>query len=301
MKLMVTVCAFLLLTCAPVFAQQQADLEFNILVENLVEKKEGPRVMFDEAHHNFHTTEGRYKPFVDLMMNDGYRVIRNRQSFSKSRLESYKILVIANALGAEEDDDAGADDSALNDDEITAVHDWVKNGGSLLLIADHAPFGGAAAALANRFGVDMSKGYTFDTENSVTGSPTQLIFSRENKLLGSHPITEGRNEDERIKLVRSFTGQSLKGPEGSAGILNLANTATDRPAYQSETSASAAGRTQAVAFKFGKGRVLVQGEAAMLSAQVAGADNHPMGMNVPGNDNRQYALNLMHWLSGILK
>jgi hypothetical protein len=26
-----------------------------------------------------------------------------------------------------------------------------------------------------------------------------------------------------------------------------------------------------------------------------------MGMNVPGNDNKQYALNLMHWLSGILK
>jgi len=301
MKFPLFVCAFLLLTCAPVVAQQQPDPEFNTSVENPAYKREGPRVMFDEAHHNFHTTEGRYKPFVDLMMNDGYRVIRNRQSFSKTRLESYKILVIANALGAEEDDDKGADDSAFNDDEITAVHDWVRSGGSLLLIADHAPFGGAAATLANRFGVDMSKGYTFDPENSAAGLPTQLIFSRENKLLGSHPITEGRNEKERINLVRSFTGQSLKGPEGSAGILVLANTAFDRPTFAAETSASAAGRTQAVAFKFGKGRVVVQGEAAMLSAQIAGADKHPMGMNVPGNDNRQYALNLMHWLSGILK
>jgi hypothetical protein len=26
-----------------------------------------------------------------------------------------------------------------------------------------------------------------------------------------------------------------------------------------------------------------------------------MGMNVPGNDNKQYALNVMHWLSGLLK
>ncbi len=301
MKLLAIFCTLLLLTGAPVVAQQIADPEFDTSVENPAYKKDGPRVMFDEAHHNFHTTEGRYKPFVDLMMNDGYRVIRNRQSFSKARLETYKILVIANALGAEEDDDAGAGESAFNDDEITAVHDWVKNGGSLLLIADHAPFGGAAAALATRFGVDMSKGYTFDPENSVNGSPTQLIFSRDNKLLGSHPITEGRNENERIKLVRSFTGQSLKGPEGSAGILALANTAFDRPTYSAETTTPAVGRTQAVAFKFGKGRVLIQGEAAMLSAQIAGADNHPMGMNVPGNDNRQYALNLMHWLSGILK
>ena len=299
MKLFVL--ALLLLICPLAVAQQEPDPEFNTSVENPAYKKEGPRVMFDEAHHNFHTTEGRYKPFVDLMMNDGYRVIRNRQSFSKQRLDSYKILVIANALGAEEDDDAGADASAFNDDEITAVHDWVKDGGALLLIANHAPFGGAAAALATKFGVDMSKGYTFDQKNSVADSPTQLIFSRENKLLGSHPITEGRNENERIKIVRSFTGQSLKGPDGSAGILNLASTATDRPTYASETSTSAAGRTQAVAFKFGKGRVVVQGEAAMLSAQIAGADKSPMGMNVPGNDNRQYALNLMHWLSGILK
>ncbi|HEV8426884.1 MAG TPA: DUF4350 domain-containing protein [Pyrinomonadaceae bacterium] len=300
MKPLVLICA-LLLACITAVSQQFADPEFNTSVENPVYKKDGPRVMFDEAHHNFHTTEGRYKPFVDVLMNDGYRVIRNRQSFSKTRLDSFKILVIANALGAEEDDDEGADKSAFNDDEIEAVHDWVKSGGALLLIADHAPFGGAAAALAKRFGVEMSMGYTFDQENAVAGSPTQLIFSHENKLLGSHSIIEGRNENERIKLLRSFTGQSLKGPEGSTSILSLANSATDRPNYASETSVSAAGRSQAVAFKFGKGRVLVQGEAAMLSAQISGADKHPMGMNVPGNDNKQYVLNLMHWLSGILK
>jgi hypothetical protein len=39
----------------------------------------------------------------------------------------------------------------------------------------------------------------------------------------------------------------------------------------------------------------------MLSAQVAGPNRTPMGMNVPGNDNRQLALNIMHWLSGVLK
>jgi hypothetical protein len=291
----------LALLISPVFAQQVADVEFNTSVENPAYKREGPRVMFDEAHHNFHTTDGRYKPFVDLVSNDGYRVIRNRQSFSKSTLASYKILVIANALGAEEMDDDGADKSAFTDEEIQAVQEWVKGGGALLLIADHAPFGGAAAALANRFGVDMSKGYTFDPQNSVAGAPTQLIFSRENKLLGNHPITEGRSESERLKLVRSFTGQSLKGPEGSAAILVLSDNAVDRLNFASPESVSAAGRAQAVALKFGKGRVVVQGEAAMLSAQVSGPDKRTMGMNVPGNDDRQYVLNVMHWLSGVLR
>jgi hypothetical protein len=285
----------------PAVAQQVADAEFNTLVENPAYKRESPRVMFDEAHHNFHTTDGRYKPFVDLVTNDGYRVVRNRQSFSKTTLASFKILVIANALGAEELDDDGADESAFTDEEIQAVQNWVKGGGALLLIADHAPFGGAAAALSSRFGVDMSKGYTFDPQNSVAGAPTQLIFSRENKLLATHPITEGRGEKERLNIVRSFTGQSLKGPEGSAAILVLSDGAIDRATFASQESVSAAGRAQAVALKFGKGRVLVQGEAAMLSAQVSGAEKRMMGMNVPGNDDRQYVLNVMHWLSGVLR
>ena len=300
MKLLIAICVLLSLASITL-AQQQPDLEFDTSVASPAYKKEGPRVMFDEAHFNFHTVEGRYKPFVDLLFNDGYRVVRNRQSFSKTRLSGFKILIISNALGADEDDDADADQSAFNEDEIAAVFDWVKSGGALLLIADHAPFGGAASALATKFGVDMSKGYTFDPENAVTGSPTQLIFSRENKLLANHPITEGRNENERLKILRSFTGQSLKGPEGSAGILKLADSATDSPTFAKETSASAAGRSQAIALKVGKGRVVIQGEAAMLSAQVAGADRHPMGMNVPGYDNKQYALNVMHWLSGLLK
>ena len=282
-------------------AQQMPDPEFDTSIENPAYKREGPRVMFDEAHHNFHTADGRYKPFFDMASNDGYRVIRNRQPFSKTTLTSYKILVIANALGAEEDDDEGADKSAFADDEIQAVQEWVKGGGALLLIADHAPFGGAAAELANKFGVEMSKGYALDPKNSVAGSPSLLIFSRENKLLANHPITEGRNEKERLNLLRSFTGQSLKGPDGSAGILLLSDTATDRPTYDSQTSTSAAGRAQAVALKFGKGRVLVQGEAAMMSAQISGQDKRPMGMNVPESDDRQYVLNVLHWLSGLLR
>jgi hypothetical protein len=300
MRFFVT-CLFALVFSVQIFAQQAPDLEFNTSVANPAYAKSGPRVMFDEAHHNFHTTEGRYKPFVDLIMNDGYRVVRNRVPFSKSSLSSFKVLVIANALGAEEMDDEGADASAFTDEENEAVQEWVKGGGALLLIADHAPFGGAAASLANRFGVDMSKGYTFDPANSAPGAPTQLLFSRDNKLLAVHPITEGRDAKERLNIVRSFTGQSLKGPEGSTAILALSDSAIDRPNFSSKESVSAAGRAQALALKFGKGRVIVQGEAAMLSAQVSGVQKNPMGMNVPGNDNKQYALNVMHWLTGLLK
>ena len=138
-------CAVLILLASVALAQQQADLEFNVSVADPAYSKNGPRVLFDEAHHNFHTFDGRYKPFVDLLLNDGYRVIRSRKPFSKQSLDTFKVLVIANALGAEEMDDTGADQSAFTEEEIEAVYDWVKGGGALLLIADHAPFGAAAA------------------------------------------------------------------------------------------------------------------------------------------------------------
>ena len=301
MKYVAFTCILIAVLSVPGLGQQLADPEFDTTVANPAYNQNGPRVMFDEAHHNFHTTDGRYKPFVDLMTNDGYRIIRNRQPFTKEKLSGFKILVIANALGAEEQDDNGAEESAFTEAECQAVQDWVKDGGALLLIADHAPFGGAAAALGNRFGVDMSKGFTYDPNNSVPNIPSLLIFSRENKLLPTHPITEGRNQDERVNKILAFTGQSLKGPEKSAAILMLSDSAKDKASREAETSVSAAGRAQAIALKFGKGRVVVQGEAAMLSAQLAGPNQEKMGMNAPGTDNRQYALNVMHWLSGILK
>jgi hypothetical protein len=282
-------------------AQQMADPEFNTSVANPAYSKSGPRVMFDEAHHNFHTMDGRYQPFANLLLNDGYRVIRNRVPFTKKSLDDFKVLVIANALGAEEMDDTGADNPAFTEAEIEAVHDWVRGGGSLLLIADHAPFGGAAESLGKRFGVEMSKGFTLDEANSAEGNPSVIIYSRENHLLLEHPITSGRGGAEKINKVMSFTGQSLVGPKDSYSILKLADTAKDTPDRSGTTFTSAAGRAQALAFKFGKGRVVVQGEAAMLSAQITGPNKFKMGMNVPGTDNKQYALNLLHWLSGMLK
>jgi len=135
MKHVATTCALLIALSVSALAQQLADPEFNTNVAKPAYSKSEPRVLFDEAHHNFHTTDGRYKPFADLLRNDGYRVVRNRQPFTKQTLNSFKVLVIANALGAEEMDDNGADASAFTEEECQAVEDWVKGGGSLLLSA----------------------------------------------------------------------------------------------------------------------------------------------------------------------
>jgi hypothetical protein len=277
---------------------QRADPNFNTKVARpaYINAARHPRVLFDEAHHNFHTASGRYKPFADLITNDGYQVIPNQEKFTKVVLQKGDILVIANALGAEGMGQPDAANPAFTDAECDAVRDWVKLGGSLLFITDHAPMGSAAECLAKRFGVNMSKGATGDAVNSE-GGETSLVFTRQNHLLGDHAITRGRDESERVNRVQTFTGTSLKGPEGSVPILKLADTALDY-SFNDDKPVSAAGRAQGLALTYGKGRVVVLGEAAELSAQLIGSE--PFGMNVPGLDNRKMALNVMHWLSGLL-
>jgi hypothetical protein len=299
--LLVVVALAIVFSSQTAFAQQTADLEFKAIVEKPAYTRNYPRVLFDEAHNNFHTTKGRYKPFVDLVTSDGYNVVGSRKVFTRASLDTFKIVIIANALGAEDDDEDGADSSAFTPDEIQAVHDWVRGGGALLLIADHAPFGGAAEALAKQFGVAMSKGFVFDPEHSQEDAPSILTFSRENKLLLDHPITRGREDAEKINRVIAFTGQALKTTEPNSVFLKLGEGAKDKPSRTAETDVSVAGQAQGLAFKFGKGRVVILGEAAMLSAQISGPTKMPMGMNVPDTDNKQLALNIMHWLSGMLK
>ena len=50
--------------------------------------------------------------------------------------------------------------------------------------------------------------------------------------------------------------------------------------------------------------MVVLGEAGMLTAQVVrfpdGRPPRAMGLNTPGHDDQQFALNLLHWLSRLL-
>jgi hypothetical protein len=59
-----------------------------------------------------------------------------------------------------------------------------------------------------------------------------------------------------------------------------------------------AGRAQGLAFEFGRGRVVVLGEAGMVTAQVN--RRVPYGMNSPDNDNQVFVLNAMRWLTRAL-
>jgi hypothetical protein len=272
---------------------QRPDPDFDSRVEHPAYTGRGPEILFDEAHENFHTIESGYKPFADLVRSDGYFIRANHSPFAASTFTGVTILVIVNALGANGHEAR----SAFTDSECAAVADWVASGGSLLLVADHSPFGSAARKLAESFGVKMFLRFARDDRNSDRDNE-RLVFSRSNGLLLDHPITVGRSPSERLNRIVTFTGQSLTGPPGSVPFLKLADNAYDWESRKIRYPAR--GHAQGIAFQFGKGRVVVVGEAAVLTAQIDPL-GFKFGMNRPGSDDKQLALNIMHWLSDLLR
>ena len=296
-----SVVVFVWLTPAIALAQQIVDPAFKPIV-NKPEfvKGTGPLVLIDAGHKNFHTREGRYQPFALLIRSDGYRVDTHKGNFTQDSLAAADILVIANAIGGQaEQSPRRVTQSAFDKQEIAAVHAWVQGGGRLLLIADHMPFGAAAAKLAERFGIEMTNGFAFGADR-----PSPLIFHRSRGLV-PHPITDGRSSDERIERVATFTGQAFRAPHNNAKPLLVFDDQAfllipkNKRQFTADTPRKPIGGwLQAAAIREGTGRLAVFGEAGMFTAQLSGPTQRAMGMNSPlAPHNAQFVLNVLHWLS----
>jgi hypothetical protein len=289
----------------------RADPDFRPDVAHPAYAEEGPRVLFDEAHHNHHRASSTYRPFTKLLEADGYRVTRGRDRITADALQGTDVLVIAGALGTSERND----DAAFLPEEVEAIEKWVSAGGALLLITDHYPFGDAAETLGQRLGLVMSKGVVEDSANyDRSFDATHIVYTRANGGLPDHPITRGRDSSEAVQRILTFTGQGVSGPPTAAAFLQLTKTAVARPPepvvereggdvrvhVQYGAGVSAESYAQGLAVTHGRGRIVVLGDAAMLTAQLRRYDGQSIGLTTPGYDNEQLALNIMHWLSKLI-
>ncbi|HEU5183770.1 MAG TPA: DUF4350 domain-containing protein [Gemmatimonadaceae bacterium] len=297
--------AFALACAAPAAAQQLADTAFNPpIARPAYAEGRGPVVLIDEAHNNFHTADGRYLAFARLLRRDGYVVRPNKAPLTKAVLDGARILVIANALHERNREEWDLPNpSAFSAEEIIAIREWVAAGGSLLLIADHMPFPGAIDHLAAAFGVFFVNGFAQDS----TRDDGTVVFHRSSGSLGSHAITNGRAAAERVDSVSSFTGSAFRTIVPVDTLMRLPPTTLvlmPNVAWQFSRLTprlAGAGMLQGAVLTHGRGRVAVFGEAAMFSAQVAGPQRNPMGMNNPtAPQNARFLLNVLHWLSGAL-
>jgi len=256
-----------------------------------------PRVAIDAYHHDFHTLDGRYAPLGRLLLADGDQVTENRAPFTPAALAQFDVLIIANAMGASLPMLSAARHTAFTPAEMDTLREWVRRGGSLLLISDHEPMGDANQELASRFGVDMRSARTVDfvSYDSASGSPAWIVFDRARGGIGDHAITRGRDSTERIVRLVGYAGQSLGVPPGATPLMILGDSAFDR--LPSGKFVPARGRAMAVALPFGAGRVVVVGEAAMFTAQVTNAGALRFGFQLPGTQDEQFALSVVRWLA----
>jgi len=300
---------------------QQADSEFVPKNKHRsFSEKNGPVVFVDEGHHNFHTMDGRYKPFAQVLVSDGYQVKPSKGKLTLAHLKHADILVVANALDGDRRDWQPPFGDAFDSQEIEAVEQWVKQGGALFLVADHTPFPRAIDKLASGFGFKFSDGHVGNA-----------IFSRENNGLMPHSITyevqkdgkETKIEDNvalsmqhfietdsqaaSVTKVRTFGGSAFEIPSEAVSLLTLGERAVSiTPAIPFQVTSktpriSVNGWSQGAVLEVGKGRVAVFAEAMVFSSQIETKTGKKFGFTSKGAEqNEQFLLNVMHWLSGII-
>ncbi|MCX6247331.1 MAG: DUF4350 domain-containing protein [Bacteroidetes bacterium] len=295
---------FALIFASTADAQQVPDTTFTFPIRQAAYPQgKGPVIYIDGSHFNFHTRNGGFFPFSKLLEQDGYKVKSFDTTLTDAGLlKGCRLLVIVNALNEVNSNSwALPTPSAFSEKEISVLRKWVENGGSLLLVADHMPFAGAATNLGKAFGFEFLNGFARTGESFWPPSE----FSAENGKLHPSPATTGIKEYEKIDRVTTFTGSAFKSHEGSMNVLCFSDSDLG---LQPDTAWRFNPKTptqklngfyQGSLLNFGKGRVAVFGEAAMFTAQVVNGSMR-IGINSElAPQNAQFVLNLVHWLDGV--
>lgn len=274
------------------------DSTFDVTVSAPACQANCPVILIDDLHDKFTVTKGwDYITLLKLFSNDGFKVIRGRTYFTKQSLSKINVVVMGGGL--------------LDREEMKVLNEWIRNGGSLLAFTHHnlSPI---YQEYLKSLGIrTMEIEHTEDSlhgliRDGFTISPSYIYFDAEDKLLGSHSIINGRNSSEKIKRVQTLASSTIIGPFGSVNLLPLAESAIDLISIDNPLDANTPVKTKGqrshgIAFNFGKGKVVITDAWALKTLLYEPSERGHMGMNTPGNDNKQYALNIMRWLTGYLK
>jgi hypothetical protein len=270
---------------------------------------QGPAVLVDNAHWNSATTSRGFVAFAALAGADGYRVLPDGNSTRAEMLADVRIGVVANPLGL-----SGLlrglvarlglppltlfDDEALWVQEMETVLQWVDNGGSLLMAVDEGPPARAVRGLAVRLGLQIHEGVVTDLGNSEPRAPERLVFSRENGLIGQHPIVDGDPMHQAVNRVVSVGGGAIAAPAGVDVLLRLSPSAVEVPALGvSPTEGTPVpGLARAVAFERGRGRVVVVADTSLLTG-LLDDQGAAYGLGAEGTQADRFTLAAMRWLA----
>lgn len=308
MKTLLLALSALALSILPVLAQsdrQQPDLAYAYANASPAwAAGAGPRIVLSTTESNY-VRRGSMDPFAQLAQGDGFVVEKQQGDLAGALAQDPAVLVIANPyLESFADQPAMTPPSAFSAAEIEAVRAWVEGGGSLLLLADHAPFGGGSSDLATAFGFTFLNGHAIEDRAAEAGyNKVSIEFAPDRGLAAGHPITDGSTGRAKIARFQAFGGQAFIPAEGAQTLLTIPQgwsaVFTYRLSAERRTAPriDASGMAQGAAMEYGNGRIAVFTEAGAFTAQVIdGVDR--FGFNTPeGRDNPEFILATLRWLA----
>ena len=258
---------------------------------------QGPKVLIDGGHHNFFIQRSLMNPFIDLIKSDGYNPQIDSLPITKKHLSTYNIVVLNPAYPFDYGTKKELGDlKAYSKEEIDHVYNYVNKGGSLLILTEKSPMINAMEPLLNKFGITATYGTIADTLHQDKQFGKNVIhYSRENGMLTvNHPILKGRNASEEINHIVMITGSAFKGKDyinilPTSSAAQMGNAGVFTPVEQ--------GSSVGLAGKVGKGKLVILSDTEIFIAMLFGKDKVKVGMQMPNYDLKQFALNIMHWLS----
>lgn len=265
----------------------------------------GPVILIATENSDF-VANNSHLPFVKLAEADGFQVRMQNKPLSEELSAGAGILVLMNNyLKSFIEYPAISPPSAYSDAQISAIRQWVEDGGSLLILADHAPYGGGTSKLASVFGFEYLNGNAADTMMAELGiRRVDIEYTPQRGLNSSHPVTDGSTGRAAIKRYFAFGGQAFIPAEGSKPLLTLPQgwsaifTYGLRREIKTAPRIDASGMSQGSTLEYGKGRMAVFTEAGGFTAQIVRGVNK-FGFNTPeGSENPEFVLSVLRWLAG---
>ncbi|MFB5195069.1 Ig-like domain-containing protein [Neobacillus sp. KR4-4] len=184
------------------------DVQFSLPVK--IKEPLGIKVLIDANHNNENTSTdgGTYKDnlkaFTLMLQKEGYTVAENKTALTDEVLSTTKVLVLTHG-------------KALTADEKTAVANFVKNGGSLLMAGKSNNSTdpsinngvlseiGSAIRMGNDGVFDDSKSGNFWSDPAVSPYAVRV-----------HPGLVSNHITDRVSFVDYYSGTSLSGADNKA-------------------------------------------------------------------------------------
>lgn len=226
------------------------------------------KVLFDNAHAQMAgnadwVINGGYSDFADTLKQQGYVVEENTQTLQASILQKYNVLVIPEP------------NRRFAASEITAITDFIQNGGGVLFIADHD-------------GSDRDNdGY--DSVKIYNEFVAEFGFTFDKRFFSEHPIAGQKIEHDATYNVFKVgcwgaTSMTVLDPTKAKALLCVSQQYGGNPFI--------------LAAEYGQGRIIGIGDSSPFDDGTGNPSNslHD-NYNMSAYDHHEMARSFVRWLS----